>query len=74
MEVDVFLKRIITCDEAWFHHFEPESKYYGIKASIIIEQKKFQNLTLLQVKSGLEGFLLFFPTSDNAGTLSGKIN
>ncbi|UYV79734.1 hypothetical protein LAZ67_18000514 [Cordylochernes scorpioides] len=25
-ELDIFLNRIVTGDEAWIHHFEPESK------------------------------------------------
>ncbi|XP_066946989.1 protein GVQW3-like [Macrobrachium rosenbergii] len=70
-EGDTFLKRIVTGDETWIHHFEPESKRQSMewKHPQSPVKKKIQESTLCR-KSDAHSFLGL--TRANSGTLPGN--
>lgn len=38
-EEDLFLKRVITVDEIWIHHFQPESEQQSLVWKQLLRQK-----------------------------------
>jgi hypothetical protein len=56
-EGDAFLRRIITGDETWIHHYAPESKHQSLewKYPTSQDKKKVQNSTVIR-KSDVDSF------------------
>ena len=69
-ERDIFLDRIITGDETWIHHYEPESKQQSVewKHPQSPCKRKFKT----QPSAGNLMLTVFWDTRPSTGILSGE--